>query len=166
MSIPSRVLSFIGPDREEFLQGIRAEAQGMGVGAFSYYRRVVDNQWKRILDHLVRASKNINSDKKIIETLIKAQSEDQFGKAVEIIKKAIPPSLLISGHHNPLALLYKATSKGIHNFSDGQCLQLAKDVRVVLTELADRMTKALSDQSELNKAVSQLMKIDDMAEEK
>jgi len=45
---PARVISLIGPDRELFLQGRRAENQGFGIGSFAYYRRVVENQKGRI----------------------------------------------------------------------------------------------------------------------
>ncbi len=45
---PARVIRLIGPDRELFLRGRRSENQGLGIGAFAYYRRVVDNQWKRL----------------------------------------------------------------------------------------------------------------------
>jgi len=40
--VPSRVITLIGPDREEFLLGRRAESLGLGIGAFAYYRRVVE----------------------------------------------------------------------------------------------------------------------------
>ncbi|MBN1931863.1 MAG: hypothetical protein JW786_09675 [Desulfobacterales bacterium] len=46
--IPSKLIKLIGPDREEFLKGRRCENQGLGVGAFIYYRRVVENQKERV----------------------------------------------------------------------------------------------------------------------
>jgi hypothetical protein len=39
---PARVIALIGPDRDAFLAGRRSENQGMGIGAFAYYRRVVE----------------------------------------------------------------------------------------------------------------------------
>ena len=48
--VPSRVLRLIQPDREVFLSGRRSENQSLGIGAFAYYRRVVENQWKRLID--------------------------------------------------------------------------------------------------------------------
>ena len=44
--VPSKLIELIGPDRELFLQGHRCENQGFGIGAFAYYRRVVENQKK------------------------------------------------------------------------------------------------------------------------
>jgi len=42
--IPPRLLRLVQPDTELFLQGTRAEKRGFGIGAFAYYRRVVENQ--------------------------------------------------------------------------------------------------------------------------
>jgi hypothetical protein len=45
---PPRVISLIGPDRETFLKGRRSESQGLGIGAFAYYRKIVDTHKDRI----------------------------------------------------------------------------------------------------------------------
>jgi hypothetical protein len=45
----------------------------------------------------------------------------------------------------------------LHNGTDEECLELAQDIRVVLTELAERISQALKDEAELNTAVSRLM---------
>lgn len=45
---PSRLIFLIGPDKEDFLKGRRCENQGLGIGAFAYYRRIVENQKNRI----------------------------------------------------------------------------------------------------------------------
>lgn len=42
--VPSKLIELIRPDRDLFLQGRRCENQGFGIGAFAYYRRVVENQ--------------------------------------------------------------------------------------------------------------------------
>jgi hypothetical protein len=55
--IPSRVISLIGPDREIFLRGRRAENQGLGIGAFAYYRRVVENQRGRLISDIAKVEK-------------------------------------------------------------------------------------------------------------
>ena len=44
---PSKLIGLIGPDREEFLKGRDCESQGLGIGAYAYYRRVVENQKKQ-----------------------------------------------------------------------------------------------------------------------
>lgn len=155
---PSRVISLIGPDREIFLKGRRSENRGLGIGAFSYYRRVVENQKNRIIDEIIKVSQKLGADQALVDDLKAAKNETQFSKAIETIKHGIPQVLLIDGH-NPLALLHSALSQGLHDQSDDECLELATSIRIVLTELADRMGQALKDEAELKGAVSKLLEI-------
>jgi hypothetical protein len=154
--LPSRVNSLIGPDRDLFLKGRRAENHGLGVGAFAYYRRVVDRQWQRLVLEIIRVSEVIGAPSSMVATLQQAAKETQFSKAVDQIKDGIPEVLKIKGH-NPLTLLYAALSDGLHDATDAHCLELAGSVRVVLSELADRIGQALKDESELNVAVTRLL---------
>lgn len=152
---PPRTISLIGPDRDQFLKGRRCENQGLGVGAFVYYRRVVENQRSRIFDEIIRVSQHVGADQRLLADLESAKKEVQFTKAVEAIKHALPQSLLVNGH-NPLTLLHAALSKGLHELSDEDCLELASSVRIVLIELADRLSQAMKDEAELTEAVSRL----------
>ena len=154
---PSRLISLIGTDREMFLKGRRCEIQGLGVGAFVYYRRVVENQKERIIGKIVEVAKLLNAPASMIATLESAQSETQFTNALASVKDAIPESLRIRGQ-NPLTLLHSALSEGLHGRDDEACLDMAHAVRVVLVELSDRIGQQLKDTQELNNAVSFLMK--------
>ena len=69
----------------------------------------------------------------------------------------LPQVLLINGQ-NPLTLLHSALSEGLHAKTDEHCLVLAHAVRVVLTELSDRLSQALKDEAELRSAISLLTK--------
>src|SRR5438046_8892096 len=84
----------------------------------------------------------------ILQLFEKAAKETQFSKAIDDIKTAIPQVLLIDGH-NPLTLLHAALSEGLHGATDEDCLETATSIRVVLTELAERITIALKDLKEL-----------------
>ncbi len=152
---PSRVISLIGPDRDLFLQGRRAENRGLGIGAFSYYRRVVESQKGRIIQEIKKVAERLGARSEILKALEAAKAETQFSKAVDDIRAAIPDIQLIDGQ-NPLTLLHKALSKGIHAKTDAECLSLAQDIRIVLTELAERAGQALTDQAELAQAVNRL----------
>ena len=152
----SRLIKLIGPDRELFLKGRRCENQGLGVGAFVYYRRVVEGQKNRILGEIMKVAKKLNAPAHQISLLEAAKTETQFSKALANVKDALPQSLLINGH-NPISLLHSALSDGLHARSDPECLEIASSVRVVLAELSERLAQALKDEAELNKALSRLM---------
>ncbi len=157
--VSPKLIKLIGPDRDEFLKGRRCENQGLGVGAFIYYRRVVENQKNRILGQIVKVSEKIGATDDSLEKLNSAITETQFSRALEIAKDAMPESLLINGH-SPIVLLHSALSEGVHALTDEQCLELAGSIRVVLGELSDRLSQALKDEAELTKALSTLMNKD------
>jgi hypothetical protein len=155
--VPTRVNKLIGPDRDFFFKGRRAESQGMGIGAFGYYRRVVENQKNRIIDEIIRVCERIGAAPNNIKELERAKAEVQFSKAVRKIRKGIPDVLKINGH-NPLLLLHHALSEGMHAQDDEQCLELATSIRVLMTELAERLDQALKEEAELRVAVSRLLR--------
>jgi hypothetical protein len=153
---PARLISLIGGDRDIFLKGRRCENQGLGIGAFAYYRRVVENQKSRILDNIIAAAEKTRATPEMITALRSAKDEQQFKKAVEDVKDAIPESLLIDGH-NPLTLLHSALSDGLHARTDEECLELAQAIRLVLADLAERISQALKDDRELKEGISRLL---------
>ncbi|HYG12094.1 MAG TPA: hypothetical protein VD835_19260 [Pyrinomonadaceae bacterium] len=155
--MPGRVISLIGPDRETLLKGRRAENLGLGIGAFAYYRRVVENQKGRLIEKIAEVAARLGADKATLEAFNKAKNETQFSRAIDDVKKAFPETLMIHGQ-NPLTLLHSALSEGLHAQTDEDCLELATSIRVVLSELAERISQALKDEAELKSAVSRLLK--------
>lgn len=153
---PSRLITLLRPDQEIFLKGRRSENQGLGIGAFGYYRRVVENQKNRLLDEIIRVAQRINAPQPTLDTLRAAQKETQFSKAMNMVKDSLPQSLLIQGH-NPLTLLHDALSNGLHAQTDEECLAFATSIRVILEELAEKTAAALKDHAELKTALSRFL---------
>lgn len=154
---PPKLLRLIEPDRELFLQGRRAEIRGLGIGAFAYYRRVVENQRKRIIERIAKVSKVVGSTATTDALFVQAMNEIQFSKSIELVKDFMPQALLISGE-NPLTLLHSALSKGLHNpeMTDSHCLELAQSIRTILVELAERAASVLKEDKEIQDALKVL----------
>jgi hypothetical protein len=106
----------------------------------------------RIFDNIIKAAEKTRASPDIIDALTKAKAETQFTKAVQ----EIPAALLVKGH-NPLTLLHSALSEGVHANTDEECLQYAQAIRLVLAELAERISQAVQDDKALNDAISKLM---------
>jgi len=153
---PARVMKLVGEDRELFLKGRRAELRGLGIGAFAYYRRVVEEQKGRIIKEIGKVAVKVKPSRETSELFAKAEAEAQFSTAIDLIKSAIPESLLIDGH-NPVTLLHSALSEGLHAQTDEECLELANHIRVLLTELAERISIALKEEATLKTAVTRLL---------
>ncbi len=154
---PKKALKLIGRERNLFFKGATSENQGLGIGAFSYYRRVIDSQKDKIFDEVIKVLKLTKDNETLIQELTKAKAESQFTKAVDKIKTALPDSLKINGH-NPLTLLYAALSEGLHSHTDDECLEIAQDIKVVLFEFSERLDSALKQSAELSGAIGRLAK--------
>jgi hypothetical protein len=156
--VSRRVAKLLGEeDLELYRKGMRAEAQGLGIGAASYFRRIVDNQWHTLVDEIRDASAKLGeTDLSLYEA---AKKETQFKKAVEMLSEAIPPKLLILGGENPLTLLYRALSVELHDLTDSECLQQANDIRLVLTALLENIAEVMRDKDELKEAVTRLRQV-------
>lgn len=157
-SIPAKVITLVGKERNFFLRGRRCENQSLGIGAYAYYRRIVENQKDKLIDEIIKVCKKLGKQESLIEDLEKAKNETQFSKAVDSIKEELPTSLYIEGQ-NPLKLLHKAVSKGIHNMTDGECLQYAESIRIILFELTERINAYLKESAEIHNAIDILGKI-------
>jgi hypothetical protein len=153
--IPSKASKIIGKERDLFFKGSISENQGLGIGAFSYYRRVLDSQKDKIFDEVIKVLKLTTGNEALTKELTEAKAETQFTKAVDKIQTTLPDGLLIGGH-NPLRLLYSALSEGLHSHTDKECLELAQDIKVVLFEFSERLDSALKESTELSAAINRL----------
>ena len=103
---------------------------------------MVEDQKSRIIGDIIKVAETIDALVETISTLKEAQREQQFSKAIEKMKGAIPQRLLIDGQ-NPLSLLHSALSRGLHGQTDETCLEIATDVRLVLAEFSELLGHAL-----------------------
>ncbi|MBS1793393.1 MAG: hypothetical protein JSS81_06040 [Acidobacteria bacterium] len=171
IDIPSFLPKLLGPDYKYFVKGLKCEKQGCGIGAFSYYRRVLENQKGRILEQIIKVAKRIHADQSDIKNLEKAaqalhdetiknledaSNQIQFKTAVESFQSFIPQSLFIDGH-NPMIVLHKALSIGLHESDDEICLQMAHSIRIILQDFSKRVKELLNEDNELKKAFSDVM---------
>lgn len=140
---------------ELFKNGCRSENQGLGIGAFGYYRQVVDKSKKRFLEKVIEVAKLENLSGDDITALEALRSETSFKRFFESIEGLIPSSLLIHGH-NPFTALYKTLSDGLHDGDDKDCLGRAKNIRLVLEAFAARLDEMLKEDSELKSVISSL----------
>lgn len=141
-------------DLELYRKGVRATAHGLGIGAASYFRRIVEDQWSRFVEEIRRAAEKLGVEE--LDVYDAALRETRFSNAVEMLKDIIPEKLLILDGQNPLTLLYRPLSRQLHGLTDEDCLQQATDIRTVLTALLENIADVLKDQDELRAAASRL----------
>jgi hypothetical protein len=153
--LPSGVVELLGGDSEYFLKGHRAEAQGLGIAAFAYYRRVVESQRTHIFDEIISAAEHVGADAAMIDRLKYLRQHWRFQQSVDELKGCLPQILLIDGQ-NPLELLHPVLSDSIHDRTDEEALEIASEIRLVLINLAERIALAKTQSDELRQAVAKL----------
>ena len=141
-------------DLELYRKGCRSEAQGLGIGAATYFRRIVESHWKLLVTDLRKAAERIGHPD--LEVFDRALQETRFSAAVDMLRDALPDKLLILDGENPLTLLYRPLSAQLHELTDEECLQQAADIRIVLTALLENIADVLKDQEELRSAANRL----------
>ena len=156
--ISARIQKLLGKDDLElYRKGSRSEAQGLGIGAATYFRRIVDSHWKLLVTELRRAAEKLgHADLAVFDNALQAP---QFSAAVKMLKDAIPDKLLILNGENPLILLYSPLSVQLHELTDEGCLQQAADIRTVLKALLENIDDVLKDQEQLKSAAQRLKQI-------
>lgn len=157
-NLPTALIKLFGSDKDLLIKGKNCETQGLGIGAMVYYRRIVENKRNNLFDLIIKALKKIGGHEQEILKIEAAKSEIQFTKSIEKVKKILPQELFIDGH-NPLTLLHSAVSKGVHNLSDEECLEIATSIRIVLTELINRIAVISSNEKSLKSALANLDKL-------
>lgn len=123
--------------QDYYRKGLICESQGFGIGAYAYYRRIIEE----IIGELLES----------IEDLIEPSGKEEYLKALKEVKKTIVakekialvkdllPSILRPKGLNPLSILHSGLSEGIHSDSDERCLELAQDIREILVFLATQI---------------------------
>ena len=152
---PKALLKLVGDEhRKMFLSGRRCENQGLGIGAWVYYRRIVEltrDKLAALLEARERESAAPSDER--LARIEEAKKETQFSRSLGLLKESIPDSLIIAGV-NPLAQLHDLLSEGVHSYDDATCLENARRARLVLSALLERMELLRKQDEELRKAIS------------
>jgi hypothetical protein len=148
---------FLKDDAVFFTRALRCQSHGYGIGAFSYYRRVLENSIKKILENIRSVHENEGSSegmKKIDEALEKTSTTDK----IDIAKDAIPMSLTPGGK-NPLKIIHQCLSIGIHYLSEDDCKDKSEHIRVALSYLITTLSQQNENQKTYIEKLNELDKV-------
>jgi hypothetical protein len=141
----------LGDATAVFKKGLICESQGFGVGAFAYYRRIVED----LLDELLTEIREFVSSEGLEEysaALEKAKASHRAVDKIDHVKDLLP-SALRPKSLNPLALLHQALSQGLHSESDEDCLEYAGSIRNALVFLVHQMNAQRESAEEFEKSL-------------
>ena len=113
-----------------YRRGLICESQGYGIGAFSYYRRIVEE----IIDELLDDISGLLTGEDLAKYSAALEETKRIYVAREKIAlvKDLLPAMLRPNGMNPLNTLHSLLSDGMHARSDEECLEDAESCRTVL----------------------------------
>ena len=127
----------LGEHSGYFKKGLVCESQGYGIGAFGYYRRIVEEIIDSLLDEIAGLLKD--SELSIYQdALSKTKETIVTQEKIDLVKDLLPPILRPDGM-NPLSALHSALSEGLHAESDEECLEYAETCREILVFLVNQI---------------------------
>jgi len=158
IALDKRLSAFLGEDAETFKKGMVCESQGYGIGAYAYYRRVVENVIGTLLESLHRSLQAAGASQDDLEKLDEAMNGTVMIDRIQIAKDCVP-SHLRPGNMNPLSILYDKLSVGIHRLPDSSCLEAANCIRIALGYLAKTLAEQNEEQKEYVDALTSLQQM-------
>ena len=122
-SIPKEFAEALGDRRPLYLKGMTLRHNTYGIGALTYFRRLIEDTIDEMLDLLQGSMEETQSDPAAVEKLKRAREGTRFEDKVKIAGEVIPPHLRPGGV-NPFGDLYGLLSIGLHDLSDEECCDI------------------------------------------
>lgn len=123
ITIPKEFQRALGDKRSLYLRGMTSRHNGYGIGALTYFRRLIEDTTDEMLGLLEEAMQAANADPASIEVLRKAKDGRRFEDKVKIAAEVLPAHLKPGGI-NPFGDLYELLSIGLHDLTDEQCCDI------------------------------------------
>lgn len=155
INVEKSISDTLGDNVDIYKKGLICESQGYGIGAFAYYRRIVE----LVIDDLLEKISDIMTEeeqtayRKALEEKKKTHTAED---KIALVKDLLPPSLKPEGN-NPLSLLYDNLSRGLHIEPDDICLEYAESVRMCLLYLVDQVERTKSSQKSFTEGMKKLL---------
>lgn len=121
-----------------------------GIGAFAYSRRIVEKELIKIIEEIKSLP---DSDSHGISDLLeKYEKNNKTSTIYDNIYEYLPSSLKDLGD-NPISLLYKLTSEGLHSMSESECLEKAETIIEILEFVIIKINEEKSEIKRMKDAI-------------
>ncbi len=155
ISVEPNIQKVLGVYLKFFKNGLMCESQGYGIGANTYYRRVIEGVIDDLLDMILQFMSE--EEKQEFESALrKTKRSKNAQEKIAIVKDLLPKSLLPE-RFNPLKTLHGILSEGIHEKDDEECLEDAEIIREIITYLIKQISVDVIDQKEFIENMKKLL---------
>jgi hypothetical protein len=131
------LVELLGEHKDYYKKGLICESQGYGIGAYAYYRRIVETIIDSLLDSIGELIAE-GEKRQYLEALKKTKETIVAQEKIELVKDLLPEILRPDGM-NPLGQLHSTLSEGLHAKTDDECLEIAGSIRDILVFLVNQI---------------------------
>lgn len=139
ISISKALQQALGDQAPVYKHGLVSERNGFGIGAFAYYRRVLEERIGNLLNELEQVFPDAERET-YKQILIKVREQHTAEDRLKLVKDFVP-AYLRTGDIEPLGTLYAALSQGLHSKSEDDCLANAELIRLCLGNLIEEIDR-------------------------
>jgi len=143
-------------DRETniwYFKGINALDKNFGIGAFAYFRRIIEKELIHIIENIKLLPDSHTAE--IQKLLDKHNENPKVSTIYENIFEHLPNSLKVLGD-NPIKLLYNQTSNGLHSLTEKDCLEKAEKILKLLEFVVKKINEEKSEIKDLKETIKGL----------
>lgn len=156
IDIDKKLESVLGSNSDFYKKGLVSESQNYGIGAYAYYRRIVEDIIDTLLVSISDLIDNQREKEKYTKALDKTKEAKNAEQKIELIKDLLPPSLR-PDDINPLDVIYASLSEGLHGKTDEECLELADSIRKSLVFLVNQLLSQKETKKEFTESMRKLL---------
>lgn len=147
------ILTFLNTeDKQYYKNALSCIKQNLGVAAYAYFRKIVENEIIRLVESIVQGNQ---ANLKIIEALKEYQKNKRVSELLDTTFPFLPDALK-SLDDNPLKLLYGSLSDGLHELTDEECLAKAIALNRLLSFTIKKINEEKTDLKEIKNAIKNL----------
>lgn len=138
IEISDDIEKYLHEKKEIYKKGLICLSQSFGLGACTYFRRIIENEIDPLLTLLIERKKIEGEKEDKIEEYQSIKEGKSFTAKTKLAYEITPQSLIIDGM-NPFKVLHDFLSQGIHSKNENECVKIAlrtKDsLKFVIIEL-------------------------------
>lgn len=146
---------FFSNDGECYEKAVVCLANGYGIAAFAYMRRIVENNIDSLIELIKSDVSDTDKDSPTLSNLAALKKESPMSDKIKIANSALPNYLIPSGL-NPLGRLYQVLSEGVHSLSDAECLKRADTIQACIKYLIGELASRKKNRDSFSSLVSSL----------
>ena len=156
ITIERELNSILGDFMKYYKNGLISESQGYGIGAYAYYRRIIEGIIDFLLDQIGNLLEKENEEE-YKEALVKTKETNNTQEKIKLVYDLLPP-ILNPQEFNPLKTIYGVLSEGIHGRSDEDCLTDAEILRETTLFLVKEVLRSKEERKQFTEKMRKLLK--------